>query len=192
MTSVQDVFDQLVAVNTNLTTLHNDMVAEASATNAVRQSVTQVDATLATGFTVLTQDLAVLAQLQHQQTLVLAHISHQQDAMLCELRKIAENTCRLLNEAHEQTGLQRTIASEMTALEQMYETAHPDAALERSRFVELRAEMEKCCPPPSHEPLCKYQPCPAPEPVDEQRFPTPKIPQFPGDRPKKPRADKSR
>ena len=179
MTSIQDVFDQLVAINTNLGNLHNDMVAEIGATQAVQQAVNQVDSTLVTGFTVLAQDMAVLAQLEEQEIQLLAHLSHQMDTEICELEHISRNTCSLLNESHEQTRLQRLTAAAASALEQMYETVHADAALTRSRLEALQARIEACCPPPVENPPCQFEPCPAPEPIDEGKLPRPAVPQFP-------------
>jgi molybdenum cofactor biosynthesis enzyme MoaA len=179
MTSVQDVFDQLVAVNTNLGNLHNDMVAEIGATQAVQQAVTQVDSTLATGFTVLAQGMAVLAQLEEQEIQLLAHLSHQADTEICELEHISRNTCSLLNESYEQTRLLRLSATAVSALEQMYETVHADAALTRARLEALQARIEACCPPPVEDPPCRFEPCPAPKPIDEGKFPRPEVPQFP-------------
>lgn len=46
MVSINDVFSELQAVNTNLQQLHNDVVAGTAATNAVRASVDQVNGTL--------------------------------------------------------------------------------------------------------------------------------------------------
>ena len=179
MTSVQDVFDQLVAVNTNLATLHNDMAAEVSATQAVHQAVTQVDATLVSGFTAMVQGIAVLAQLEKQEIQLLVHLSRQTDTEICELEHISRNTCALLNEAHEQTQPLRVAAAAVSALEQMYETVHSDAALTRTRLEAMQAQIEKCCPPPAQEPPCQYEPCPAPDPIDEKRLESPDVPPFP-------------
>jgi molybdenum cofactor biosynthesis enzyme MoaA len=179
MTSVQDVFDQLVAVNTNLVNLHNDIVAEIGATQAVQQAVIQVDSTLVTGFTVLAQDMAVIAQLEEQEIQLLAHLSHQTDTEICELEHISRNTCSLLNESHEQTRLLGLSATAMSALEQMYETVHADAALTRSRLEALQARIQECCPPPVEDPPCRFEPCPSPKPIDEGKLPHPGVPQFP-------------
>jgi hypothetical protein len=179
MTLVQDVFDQLVAVNANLAILHDDIVAEVSATQAVQQAVTQVDVTLVSGFTVVVQGMAVLAQLEKQEIQLLAHLSHQSDTEICELEHISRNTCALLNEAHEQTQSLRLAAAAVSALEQMYETVHSDAALGRARLEAMQARIEKCCPPPTQEPPCQYEPCPAPDPIDERRLASPDVPPFP-------------
>ena len=187
MTTIQNVFDELVAVNTNLVNLHNDMVAEIGATQAVQQAVIQVDSTLVTGFTVLTQGMAVIAQLEEQEIQLLAHLSHQTDTEICELEHISRNTCSLLNESHEQTRLQRLTAAAVSALQQMYETVHADAALTRSRLEGLQAQIQECCPPPVEDPPCRFEPCPAPKPIDEGRLPRPEVSQFPAKKRNSPR-----
>jgi ABC-type transporter Mla subunit MlaD len=192
MTSVQDVFDQLVAANQHLVDLHNDTVAEVAATtnvkaavDTVNASVQQVDQNVVTGFTVISQDMAVLAKIAAQEVLVLDHISGQQDTALCYLEKIARTTCSLLNEAHEQTLLQRTSSAALTQLLEMYKTDHADAALNLARHQESQAELERCCPPAVEPPPCQFEPCAPPDPIHLPK-PDPATPQFPppGDKPR--------
>jgi hypothetical protein len=85
----------------------------------------------------------------------------------------------LLNESHEQTRLLRLSTTAMSALEQMYETVHADAALTRSRLEALQARIQECCPPPVEDPPCRFEPCPSPKPIDEGKLPHPEVPQFP-------------
>jgi len=191
MTSVQDVFDQLVAANGHLADIHNDTVAVVAATNSVKTAVDtvdvavhQVDQDLITGFTILSQDMAVLAKLSAQQILVINHISEQMDTALCSLDKIANSTCALLNEAHEQTLLQRESTKALIALNEMYRTDHADAALALLRQEQARAALERCCPPATEPPPCRYEPCALPGRIDLPK-PDPDTPQFP--RPEQPK-----
>jgi len=55
------------------------------------------------------------------------------------------------------------------ALEDMYETVNAGAALERERLLKLKAEVEKCCPPPVSKPPCNYAPCPTPPKLEEPK-----------------------
>jgi hypothetical protein len=81
------------------------------------------------------------------------------------VEQISKNTCALLNEAAVQTALQTTMAADLDGLEQMFATANPVAALESERLAALKAQVEKCCPPPKPTPPCDYKPCSEPKPI---------------------------
>jgi hypothetical protein len=177
MTSVEDVFDQLVAANGHLAELHNDALAGIAATKEVRDSVQQVDRTLVRGFTVVAEGISSLAQLSAQQIIVLNHISRQMDTALCSLDQIARNTCNIVNEAHEQTLLGREVSDAALALVEMYRTDHPNAALILARAKDARAQLERCCPPEVGPPPCTYEPCEKPQSI-ELPTPHPETPLF--------------
>jgi hypothetical protein len=137
MPSVDDVFNQLVTVNSNLATLHNDLVT-------------------------LTNDLVTIGQYTNQ---ALYHNDQQNDTIICILEHISQNTCALLNQAALQTALQTEMEHDIGGLEGMFATANPGAALERERLHRLEEQIEKCCPPPKPTPPCTFAPCPAPRPI---------------------------
>lgn len=187
MPTVQDVYDQLVTLNAQVTGLHNDAVGLATTTTSVGDGVTAVevsveavrtavrstdaavrgvDQTLEDGFTVLTEGIAVLAGLGAQQIRVLNHVSQQQDAVLCFLDQLARITCVLLNESHDQTTLLRAALDRVDSLTTMYETDHPGAALSVLRQQQVKTELERCCPPKVEPPVCDYQGCPLPDPIE--------------------------
>ena len=63
----------------------------------------------------------------------LAQNAAQNDTMICILEHISKNTCLLLNEAHEQTGLQRGIQESTKLVADLYAATHAEAALTRPR-----------------------------------------------------------
>jgi hypothetical protein len=151
MPSVNDVYNQLLAVNTNLTNLTN-------AVNNVTTAVNQVNNTLNTGF----GELVTLGNYTNQ---ALYQNDQQNVTMICALEHISKNTCALLNESVIQTTLQTAMASDIGGLKGMIATAHPGAALEIERLAALKAQIEVCCPPKKPPPPCDYAPCPAPKPI---------------------------
>jgi hypothetical protein len=94
--------------------------------------------------------------------------------MICALEHISRNTCELVNQATIQSALQTEIRDDMDAVRDLSEIAQPRAALERQRLQELRAEIERCCPPEVQPPACAYEPCPRPD-----RIPPPDLPEIP-------------
>jgi hypothetical protein len=146
MPSADDFFNQLQTINGRLL----DVTA----------AVNQVNATLTTGF----GNLVTLGQYAD---LALSQNAKQNDTIICILEHIAKNTCELLNQSVIQTRLQTGMQEDIDKLEAMYAAAHAGAALGRDRLQALKQEIEKCCPPPKHEPPCKYAPCPAPKPIGE-------------------------
>lgn len=117
-----------------------------------------VNTTLATGF----GQLVTQGQYTNQ---ALSQNAKQNDTIICILEHISKNTCELLNQSVIQTRLQTDIDKGESALADMFATVHPDAALERERLRALRAQVERCCPPPKPEIPCNYAKCPAPPPL---------------------------
>jgi hypothetical protein len=85
--------------------------------------------------------------------------------IICELKAIAKQTCLSLNEEHEQTKLQHSISHVTHAVEEMFETVHPAAALERKRLEGIRDRVLDCCPKEPPPPVCTPIECPAPAPL---------------------------
>jgi hypothetical protein len=162
MPSLNDFFTELQQVNANLQQLHNDSLAETAATNSVRASVDQVNATLIAGFTSVSQGLQVIANLQHLTNRFLFHKIKQEDTIICILEKVSKNTCELVNEATVQTRLQSEIRDADDELRLLFETVNASAALEFQRLKKVQADLEACCPPEIPPPACVYEPCPSP------------------------------
>jgi hypothetical protein len=148
MPSASEFFDQLKATNEKLTAL-------ITVTSGVRDGVVAMG--------------AGINQLVAQQSFangVLVHEVRQNETIICLLKQIADNTCRLLNESHVQTGLQQTIATDADTLAALYSVTHAEAALVRERELALKKEIEACCPPRQPEPACRLKECPDPGPLD--------------------------
>jgi len=172
--SINDVFNQLQTVNTNLGLIHADGIAETNATNQVRTSVDQLDTDLKAGFNSTLNVLQNLALIETEAVKLLFHLTQQADTMICTLEHISKNTCGILTQATIQTELQAGMADDVHATRELTEAANPAAALERARLQKLQAEIEHCCPPKTPPPACTYQPCITPKPV-----PMPDLPKQP-------------
>jgi hypothetical protein len=160
MPSADDLFNQLVAANNRLEDIKGRLLDVKSSTDLVKAAVDQVNNTLNSGF----GQLVSLGQYANE---ALWHNAKQNDTIICILEHISKNTCELLNQSVIQTRLQTEMQEDLDALEHMYEHVHPDAALERERLLELKKQIEVCCPPRRPDPPCKYAPCPAPPPLRE-------------------------
>jgi hypothetical protein len=171
MASINDVFNELQAVNTTLGQIHADGVAEINATNQVKASVDTLGADVKAGFAATVNALNTIAQINIEAVKLLFHQTQQADAMICALEQISKNTCEILTQVTIQTGLQTHLRDDVDALRYIAESANPEAALERQRLTELQAEIERCCPPDAPEPACKYEPCGKPRPVEPPKLP---------------------
>ena len=165
MASINDVFNELQAVNNTLGQIHADGIAETNATNQVKASVDTVDADVKAGFAATVNGLNTIAKIDIEAVKLLFHLTQQADTMICALEHISKNTCEILTQVTIQTQLQTRLRDDADALRDIAESAHPEAALERQRLAELRAEVERCCPPEKPKPACTYEPCPQPRPV---------------------------
>lgn len=177
MASINDVFNELQAVNTTLGQIHADGVAEINATNQVKASVDTLDADVKVGFAAALNGLNTIAKIDIEAVKLLFHLTQQADTMICVLEHISKNTCEILTQATIQTQLQTRLRDNADVLRDIAEFAHPDAVLERQRLAELDKKIERCCPPEQPRPACKYEPCLSPKPVGMPDLP--KIPQEP-------------
>jgi hypothetical protein len=141
MPSVDDVYNQLLQVNSNLSSLIN--------------AVNNVTSAVNNGF----GELVTIGNYTNQ---ALYQNDQQNVTIICALEQISKNTCALLNESAAQTALQTAMAADLDGLEQLFATANPGAALELERLAALKAQVEACCPPKKPPPPCDYRPCPAP------------------------------
>jgi hypothetical protein len=125
-----------------------------------RQILDDIRTLIGTGFN-------QLVTLQSYANEALFQNAQQNDTIICLLRQIAENTCELVNESHQQTGLQDSIAGDASTLADLYQVTHPEAALVRSRELALKAQIEECCPPEDEAPACVSTECSAPGPLGQ-------------------------
>jgi len=174
MASINDVFNQLQAVNTKLDLLHADGIAEIAATNQVKASVDNLDNDVTAGFAATTNLLNILATIDVEVVKLLFHLTQQADTMICALEHISKNTCGILTQTTIQTQLQERIADDVSTLRAIAEYAEPQAALDHERHIELEKKIERCCPPERPRPACDYKPCPSPRPM-----PMPELPKRP-------------
>ena len=142
MPSAGDFFNEVKATNHRLDTL-------IASTDGVRSSVDIVAAKI-------DQGLAIESTIRD----AVIHQIKQNETIICLLKQIADSTCRSLNEAHVQTGLQHTIRDSTTTLADLYAMTHAEAALIRERERALKAQIEACCPPKLPEAACHPTPCP--------------------------------
>jgi hypothetical protein len=176
MASINDVFNQLVAVNGSLGQIHADGIAETNATNLVKTSVDTVDNDVKAGFAATLNALNLLAQIDIETVKLLFHLTQQADTMICALEHISQNTCGILNQVTIQTQLQTQIRDDVDVVRDVAEAAYPAAALNRQRLAELRAQIERCCPPEPQKPPCTYEPCSKPRGAEMPDLPKPQTP----------------
>lgn len=171
MPNIQDVYNQLVACNANLNQIHTDEVAEINTTTQVKGSVDNLDNDVKAGFAATVQALNTIAAIDIETVKLLFHLTQQTDTMICALEHISQNTCAILSQVTIQTQLQTRIRDDADALRDIAEAAHPETTLAREKYAELRAQIERCCPPQVSAPACTYQPCSQPKPADMPDLP---------------------
>src|SRR5690349_5904180 len=106
MASINDVFNQLQAVNGTLAQIDTDVTAGTSATNQVKTSVDTLDGDVKAGFAATANALNTIAQIDTEAVKLLFHLTQQADTMICALERISRNTCGILTEVTLQTQLQ--------------------------------------------------------------------------------------
>jgi len=155
MASIDDCYNQLVAANGELSQIDLGIQTVNTSVQAVDTDVQATTAAVTAGFS----QLYTIANYTNQ---LLLYQIQQNDTMVCYLEKITRQTCALLNEAALQTAAQQAMREDLDDLRQLYELANPAAAVEQARLEALKAQVEKCCPPPVPTPPCKFEPCKQP------------------------------
>ena len=163
--TVTDVFNQLVLVNGKLDQVQLNTSLIANLNSSINQ-----------GFNDTVDTLNVLIKVNIEAVKLLYHQTKQADTMICYLDQISQNTCNILTQVAIQTDLQTRLQKDVDALLYISESVNATVAVERQRHDELRAQIERCCPPPPLQPVCTFKPCDKPEPVKE-----PELPKFPDD-----------
>jgi len=156
MATLNDAYNQLVAANAQLTTIHGDL-------QTVNTSVQDVNTSVQATTTAVENGFAQLDTLVGYTNQLLVYEIQQNDTIICNLAKIAQQTCALVNQAALQTAAQQAMQEDLEDLKQLYELANPAAAVEQHRLEALNRKIEKCCPPKPPTPPCVYEPCPAPQ-----------------------------
>lgn len=155
MATLNDAYNQLVAANAQLTTIHSDLQTVNTSLQDVDTSVQATTTAVDTGFAALNSLVGFTNQL-------LTYEIAQNDTIICNLAKIAQQTCELVNQATLQTAAREAMREDLHDLKQLFELANPAAAVEQHRLEELESRIAKCCPPKVPAAPCVYQPCPAP------------------------------
>jgi hypothetical protein len=162
MASIDDCFNQLTDANGHLVAIDGDLQTVNTSVQAVNTSVQAVDADINGITTAIQTGFSQLYTIANYTNQLLLYQIQQNDTMVCYLEKITRQTCALLNEAALQTAAQQAMRADLDDLKQLYELANPAAAVEQARLEALKAQVEKCCPPPVPTPPCKFEPCKQP------------------------------
>jgi hypothetical protein len=162
MASIDDCFNQLTDANGHLVAIDGDLQTVNTSVQAVNTSVQALDADINGITTAIQTGFSQLYTIANYTNQLLLYEIQQNDTMVCYLEKITRQTCALLNEAALQTAAQQAMRADLGDLKQLYELANPAAAVEQARLEALKAQVEKCCPPPVPTPPCKFEPCKQP------------------------------
>jgi hypothetical protein len=163
MASAQDILDSINGANTRLDNVNNKLDTANKTLNDIKAGVLAVDADVQKMQTLLQWGFSQLITLGQYTNQALFQNDKQNETMICILEHISQNTCAILNEAHLQTGLQKSLDKNTDTLADLYAATHAEAEMARKREDELRRKIEECCPPKLPPPPCDYKLCPAPE-----------------------------
>jgi hypothetical protein len=158
--TVTDVFNQLVLVNGKLSQVEVNTSLMANLNMSINA-----------GFSASVGRLDTLTAVEIESAKLLFHLTAQNETIICMLDQISRNTCSMLNEMATQTELQKRMAQELEIVSYVVQAGNPAAMLDHARHKKLEEKIERCCPPPTRDPACKYTPCAKPETVKEPRLP---------------------
>lgn len=159
MPSIQDVADQINArldqVATN--TADNLAVSQDIRSELVQANnrLLQIDHTLTTGFSNLSQGLFALTQVQLVALGLLDHHRQQNDTIICELVNNNDLLCNIVRKLGHQLQLSEASLKSIERVEGVTERVHCCEAADYDRNRDLIQQMKECCPPePTPEEGC--------------------------------------
>src|SRR5215471_922022 len=117
MPTINDAFDELQNINSNLAQVKAAIEAGNARLDALRAQQTYTNGAL-------------------------FHLTQQADTIICVLEHISRNTCAALNEEHRQTGLLQGIRLDAADLLDIARSAFPGGAVALDKEKELRREIE--------------------------------------------------
>ena len=172
MPTINEVWEQAVQVNANLAQLHNDITALRNRADETNARLGDIEQVTADGFASLAQGLVALQSRADIANVLLDTLVKQGSTVICNLEKLSDLTCKLLQESVKQTAFEARTAAGIEGLVHMTATSQPEAGLAWKRQQELQAKMDECCPEKPPAPPCTYQPCPAPD-LPKVEYPKP-------------------
>jgi hypothetical protein len=106
----------------------------------------------------------LLQELLEQARMQTRHLREIRDGVeldTCLLDKVARIACMTANESHANRQMLGGIRDSLNSLLELYQSVHPEQALQLDKITKLRNELHQCCQ--AHEPpvdlICKYEPC---------------------------------
>jgi hypothetical protein len=114
------------------------------------------------GFFNLSLGIKELIKQQFATNQQLQYHTAQHDIMICWLKIIAKLLCDIFRQLEASHLVQKKIAECLCLLEQIIELVHGTEAVEAHKHLELKKQIEKCCPPDEPKPKPCFEPCSAP------------------------------
>jgi hypothetical protein len=153
MPSIEDVANQ---INAKLDAINNATSATAVNTADTLAVVHDIRGELVAGFANLSQGVFALLEQQRLTNRLLDHNRRQSDTIICELVNGNNLLCGITRQLTVQVETSEATLVAVRRLEGMAERELTRAAGDYDRALELKAQIEACCPPPRPEPV----PCP--------------------------------
>jgi hypothetical protein len=144
MPSLQDIADQINGKLDAITTNTGNTAANTATTNG---HLSALRTEVATGIANLAQGLFAILEQQRTTNHLLEHNRKQNDTIICELQHANELLCGITRKLGKQLHLSQQTLTATLRLEGIEERAHAAEAGDYDRDLELKAKIEKCCPP---------------------------------------------
>ena len=185
MPSTEQIVNDIKAI---LNQIEADTSATAQQATEIHGDTTAILATEQAGFASLSQGLATVVDRLDETNGWLAINDAQNKLMICWLGIIADLECRQLHQLERQVQLQEAMSSSLAQVQAITELVHSREAVELGRESDLRAELERCCPPERPKPEPCFEPCDVDVPAPRRK----KISSYEPLEPPKPRKSRAR
>ena len=167
MPSLGDVANQVLTTlsdidnkTSGLQTTANDIKADS---DDIKTKLDGIRTSLDAGIVAVAGGLFAILESEKLADVLLKDLVGENQTIICLLKTSNDLLCRILHELQKDTAIQTTMRGTLVELEQILELVHARETLEVDRLGLVKAELEKCCPPPLVEPEKCFDPCSEPK-----------------------------
>jgi len=129
----------------------------------IKTKLDGIRSSLDAGIVALAGGLFAIFESQKLADVLLKDLVGENQTIICLLKTSNDLLCRILHELQKDTAIQTSTRDAVIELEQILELAHARETLEVDKLGLVKAELEKCCPPPQIEPEKCFDPCAEPK-----------------------------
>jgi hypothetical protein len=167
MPSLGDIANQVLTTLNDIDSKTSGLQATANAiktdSDDIKTKLDSAKSSIDASTAVLSNGLFAIHEIEKLAAVLLKDLVGENQTIICLLQTSNDLLCRILHELQKDTAIQTTTRDVLVKMEQIAELVHARETLEIDKLALVKADLEKCCPPPEVVPEKCFEPCPEPK-----------------------------